>query len=250
MPPKSARTEAGNPLIVLSGKLLLMRPPAFQFYADDFLAGTSDMTTEEVGAYIRLLCHQWNKGGIPNDPERIALMSGGIAKPHAVAKFRLCEDGMLRNARLERERDKQTKYREKQAVNGAKRWVGNAKPHAKDEPNACSPSPSPSPSNTPIVPKGDEGEVEPKSQYSEQFEQFWLAYPKRVGKGAAWKAWQKAKDKPPFAAIHAAIMAQTSTEQWRKADGQFIPLPATWLNQRRWDDEVKATAQQGERFIA
>jgi uncharacterized protein YdaU (DUF1376 family) len=34
------------------------KPPAFQFYADDFLGGTIDLTTEEVGAYIRLLCFQ------------------------------------------------------------------------------------------------------------------------------------------------------------------------------------------------
>ena len=38
------------------------RAPAFQFYADDFLAGTMTMTNEERGAYISLLCLQWSKG--------------------------------------------------------------------------------------------------------------------------------------------------------------------------------------------
>jgi uncharacterized protein YdaU (DUF1376 family) len=127
-----------------------MKAPAFQFYADDFLAGTADMTAEEVGVYIRLLCHQWSKGGLPNDPERLALMSGGNAKPHALAKFGMCHDGMLRNARLEQERGKQVAFREKQAKNGQKRWLGNAKPQGlalpTHVPNACSPSPSPSPS--------------------------------------------------------------------------------------------------------
>ena len=37
-----------------------MNPPAFQFYTDDFLGGVSDMTQAEVGAYILLLCAQWN----------------------------------------------------------------------------------------------------------------------------------------------------------------------------------------------
>jgi hypothetical protein len=41
----------------------------------------------------------------------------------------------------------------------------------------------------------------------------------------------------------AAVAAQATTEQWRKDDGQFIPLPASWLNGRRWEDEAStATA--------
>ena len=129
-----------------------MKPPAFQFYADDFLGGTSDMTTEEVGAYIRLLCNQWTKGGLPDDDTRLVIMAGqcqasSLAK--AKTKFGICEDGALRNARMEHERQKQDAYRQKQASNGSKRWVGNAKPDAVAMPslmpNACSPSPSPLP---------------------------------------------------------------------------------------------------------
>lgn len=129
-----------------------MKPPAFQFYPEDFLGGTSDMTSEEVGAYIRLLCNQWSKGGLPADDVRLAIMAGqcqasSLAK--AKTKFRICEDGLLRNERMEAERLKQSQFREKQALNGSKRWLGNAKPDALalpgHLPNACSPSPSPSP---------------------------------------------------------------------------------------------------------
>ena len=139
------------------------KPPAFQFYADDFLGGVGDMTCEEVGAYIRLLCHQWNKGGLANDDARLQIMAGhcqASALATAKTKFGMCEDGFIRNARLERERTKQDAYRQKQAENGAKRWGSSAKPDAKPDakphakpdalakpshmPNACSPSPSPS----------------------------------------------------------------------------------------------------------
>lgn len=41
-----------------------MKPPAFQFYADEYLAGTIAMSLAEVGAYIRLLCYQWLNGDI------------------------------------------------------------------------------------------------------------------------------------------------------------------------------------------
>ena len=105
------------------------KAPAFQFYADDFLAGTSDMSAEEVGGYIRLLCHQWTKGGIPNDPDRAGRMATLLGSPslgYVLAKFSLCEDGMLRNERLEQVRAEQEAYKLKQASagrNGAeKRW--------------------------------------------------------------------------------------------------------------------------------
>jgi len=135
------------------------KPPAFQFYADNFLEGTGDMTPEEVGVYIRLLCHQWSKGGLEPDDQRLQIMAGqcrASALAKAKTKFGIGEDGLLRNARLERERVKQAAYREKQAENGAKRWSGDAKPHAKPPavalpslmPNACFPSPSPVSINT------------------------------------------------------------------------------------------------------
>jgi hypothetical protein len=33
-----------------------------------------------------------------------------------------------------------------------------------------------------------------------------------------------------------------ASEQWRRDDGRFIPHPATWLNQRRWEDEAEPAA--------
>lgn len=129
-----------------------MRPPAFQFYPSDFLASTSEMSAEEVGVHIRLLCHQWIRGGLPDDDARLLAMAGqcqASSLAYAKTRFGMCDDGQLRHPRLEAERAKQADYREKQAANGAKRWVGNAKPHAVATPslmpNACSPSPSPSP---------------------------------------------------------------------------------------------------------
>lgn len=119
--------------------------------------GTIAMTAEEVGAYIRLLCVQWDIGGLPNDDSTICRLGGcgGNAVASIRAKFEVGQDGKLRNRRLEEEREKQRIYREKQAENGAKRWLGNAKPQAlakpshmpEGMPNGCSPSPSPSPSS-------------------------------------------------------------------------------------------------------
>jgi hypothetical protein len=76
------------------------------------------------------------------------------------------------------------------------------------------------------------------------FAEFWSAYPKKVGKGAAEKAFKNARINGALPDILSAIKRQSSSEQWRKDGGQFIPNPATWLNQRRWEDgETSTTAQ-------
>ena len=74
------------------------------------------------------------------------------------------------------------------------------------------------------------------------FAEFWAAYPVspqrgRVGKGAARKAWAKIPD-PPLPAILAALDAQAASDQWQREGGRYIPLPATWLNQTRWEDDA------------
>jgi uncharacterized protein YdaU (DUF1376 family) len=54
------------------------KSPAFQFYPQDYLssARVAEMSLEEEGAYIRLLCYCWTTGSIPADPERCARLIG------------------------------------------------------------------------------------------------------------------------------------------------------------------------------
>ncbi len=73
------------------------------------------------------------------------------------------------------------------------------------------------------------------------FAEFWAAYPRKIGRKAALKAWQHADDRPPLADILAAIERAKASAAWRKDNGQFIPHPSTWLNQGRWADEAGPT---------
>ena len=132
-----------------------MKPPAFQFYPDNFRDGVSDMEQNEIGAYIMLLCYQWNNGYIPKDKARMERAAFGEVSAHVLRKFKLFPDGELRNERLEYERNKQTAYRESRSINGQK--GGRPKAHGKHmvlktEPKhkAQKSSPSPSPSPSPI----------------------------------------------------------------------------------------------------
>lgn len=80
----------------------------------------------------------------------------------------------------------------------------------------------------------------PKSPRGEDFEVFWQAYPKKVGKQAAKKAFEKVT--VPVESLVSAIKRQECSPQWSKDDGQYIPNPATWLNQGRWEDEMTVSA--------
>ena len=71
------------------------------------------------------------------------------------------------------------------------------------------------------------------------FDTFWREYPRKVGKGAARKSFEKAMKKTDLKTILDAVEAQRQSSQWTKDNGQFIPHPATWLNQERWADEVQ-----------
>lgn len=70
-----------------------------------------------------------------------------------------------------------------------------------------------------------------------EFEKFWKLYPKKKGKKAALKAWKKAADLPSIDRLRSVIEQEKQTEQWKKDRGQYIPHPATWLNEGRWADE-------------
>jgi hypothetical protein len=72
----------------------------------------------------------------------------------------------------------------------------------------------------------------------QRFAVFWQAYPKRVGRAAAERIWMRLKvPEELFNRMLVAIDRAKFSEQWSMENGRFIPNPATWLNQGRWDDE-------------
>ena len=75
------------------------------------------------------------------------------------------------------------------------------------------------------------------------FDRFWGAYPRKVSKADARKAF--AKLNPDTELVEDMLRAldwQKRLPEWTKDGGQFIPYPATWLNARRWEDEPEGSA--------
>lgn len=78
-------------------------------------------------------------------------------------------------------------------------------------------------------------------EQQESFDEFWQAYPKKVGKAEALKAFAKLKpDRHALQTMLDALAWQRELADWRKEAGRFVPNPATWLNKQRWEDEPPA----------
>lgn len=224
------------------------KSPAFQFYPKDFMAGTATMSLQEVGAYMRLLCYAWDAGSVPTDPkERSRICACSRAQERELwkkvgTKFSLQNDVYL-NERMEEERQKQADYRRRQSDKGKAsatvRWqpdgnraVTTVTPRLQPDGNSSSSSSSSS-SSKEQIPASKERSL------PVGFAEWWSAYPKKVSKGAALKAWTKLKpDQVVLAQMLDALRWQVRQPSWTKDGGAFIPHPATWLGQGRWQDEV------------
>ena len=76
------------------------------------------------------------------------------------------------------------------------------------------------------------------------FSMFWEMYPKKVSKPQAMTAWKKIKpDIKTVGNILTGLARWKACDQWTRDNGQYIPYPATWLNNRRWEDDVPVQTQ-------
>ena len=120
--------------------------PAFQTYPQEFLSdlNVKMMSTEAVGAYWLLICHEWIECGLPDDDEVLAVLSGmGDRWPEVKDQVRKCfvnrcstgvhecstgvqkRGSLIVHPRLEKERKKQEEYRKQKSAAG--RASGNAR---------------------------------------------------------------------------------------------------------------------------
>ena len=132
-------------------------------------------------------------------------------------------------SQIDRDRVKYNNKCEQNQGNALKRWHATAcggkrthAKHAKDKDKDKDKD-----NNTPHTPQGDDA-----------FAAFWSAYPRKDSKAKAKASWDKLKpDKELVSRIMAALEQHKRSDQWTRDGGKYIPYPATWLNQRRWEDE-------------
>lgn len=108
---------------------------------------------------------------------------------------------------------------------------------AADAPGGAARAPKPSNNHQPLS-EANASSRDAGATKETDFDQFWRAYPAKVGKKAAQIAWKRAKDRPPIADVLSAI------DRYRRAKPQDRDWchPATWINQGRWADEFGDSA--------
>lgn len=104
-------------------------------------------------------------------------------------------------------------------------------------------SPSPFTANNPPVTinnSSQSGDGENLEGIDSEFEQFWAAYPRKYGKSDARETWRTLvakRELPNLKHLLEKLSAFKISQDWQKENGRYIPYPAKFLNNRRWEDE-------------
>lgn len=197
----------------------MAKDPAFLFYYQDFLVGTTFMTNEEVGAYIRILCHLADKGGLSEEHMKNICQSYDIYKS-IKSKFKLNGDNTYYNDRLRSEIEKRQKYAESRRNNrSGKNICKSYDKHMENE-------------NENI---NENLNLNLNLNNINEFEHFWNLYDKKVGKANALKQWKKLKpDEVERIFIH--------LKDYLKKEKQYRKDPERYLKHKTFNDEVVNTS--------
>ena len=212
-------------------------------FPDAFIADTQHLSLEERGAYMHILMVTWRNNGraLPDDPKRMA-RTLGVTAPRwdklrpVLAEFFDLSDGTWRQKRLEKEWEFVQKSRAVSQRNGAK--GGRPKRLKNNETKNptgflqgnLNESPQPQPH---IQEEESPSGLSNKRALAQWFDQFWSAYPEKIAKAAARKAFDGAMRKTTIEIILAGVARY---RQSKPADRAWAH-PATWLNQERWLDQ-------------
>lgn len=89
--------------------------------------------------------------------------------------------------------------------------------------------------------KKNKNKIKDKCLTREDFDLFWDLYPRKVGKPKAMEAFMRLD--VDLETILEAVRKQSTSQEWTKDNGQFIPHPTTWLNRKGWEDELTYSAR-------
>lgn len=211
----------------------MSKDPAFLFYSQDFIMGTTLMTNEQVGIYIKLLCIQHQHGGLI-DKTSFNSMVGNFELLRS--KFIETEDGFF-NKRLADEMVKRSIKSTNLSENAKKRWELHAKAmqlHSKSITIAYDRH----------MPIEDENEIENKKQKNQlnSFEDIWNRYPNKDGKKQAFRHFKTSvHTKEDWININKALDYYLASEKVQKG---FIKNGSTWFN--NWQDWIKIEEEKME----
>lgn len=211
----------------------------FKLYIGDYQRDTAHLSVTEHGAYLLMLQHYYaTEKPLPTGKALHRMLraqdrSERDAIDAVVAQFWKETEAGLVNPRSDREIGKAEHQR---SVN---REIGKlgGRPKRKITESVSGSVSESEPIDNPNQTPDTRHQTNTPKPPPDGFDLFWSAYPKKVGRPAAEKAFRSAKINGHMPQVLADIQTKAGTEAWTKAGGQFVPNPATYLNQRRWEDE-------------
>lgn len=233
----------------------------YRHYIGDFQRDTAHLSLTERGAYRAMMDYYYaSEKPLPNCLDAICRIAGAVnaierkAVKVAISMFEV-RGGALWHKRIEAELEKAG---ERSDTN---REIAVAREARKRADRESRTEHEQSTNRAPYVPRivtrteheqstksvTSNQEEEKKKQklcadaQSDAFVKFWSAYPRKVAKPHALKSWIKLKlGRDDLPQILAGVARARRSDQWLRDDGQFVPHPASWLNDRRWEDEPAA----------
>lgn len=213
----------------------MAKDPAFLFYSGDFLIGISLLSEQEIGQYIKLLCHIHQQGHL--GAEDVHAICPQISDK-VLQKFRKDRAGKLYNERLEEEIKKRKLHSEKQRQNANKRWdkignkVGNAVALPLEDGNE----------NGSVLGLGVRGKG--RIDVPVEFGQAHELYPSEAGKNFVTTDFKTFKEehkdwKELLPLLLPAIKRQYAYRKWEKEKRNFDrPWKrfSKWLKERGWEE--------------
>lgn len=145
------------------------------------------------------------------------------------------------SSQLDRDREKWESIREKRVEAGKKGGKASVKSKKQNKQmlNLPSKSKQKQANQAVNVNVNVNDNVNKENRENSLFARFWSAYPRKVSKPNAVKVFKKLNVcESLLADMLAALDWQRTSEEWTKDGGKFIPYPSSWLNGRRWEDEI------------
>lgn len=218
----------------------MSKDPAVLFYTQDFLVGTTFMNHEQRGKYITLLCLQHQKGVLS---EKDMLHICGTYDEDVFAKFVRDDQGNFFNERMKMETERRATYAESRRKNRMKKetyekdMLNTSKTYVRHMENENETENVIVIENNTVTNKG------PKNRIDELFEHIWIAYGKKGTKQTALAKFRKlSKDDMKAIMGHVEQYVQNHKDNGKL---EFLPHFTTYINQRRWMDELPYTKKQG-----
>jgi hypothetical protein len=238
-----------------------MKDPAVLFYISDWLTGTAGMDADCRAWYLDLLLHNYDKGSLPNDIEKLAVLAGvkysefkrfeQVFEHVLKHKFIQNDNGCLIHPKADKILKGREVFKEKRSEAGKLSYV--LRYYRENQKNKMTPE-----FEKYLKENIDLNELDIKNEQvlkqvfkqilelyenenindikniNIEFDIFWNLYDKKVGaKDKCLKKWNSLQDEEREKII-------ISLPEWKAkiTDKQFQPFPETYLNQKRWNDEV------------